>query len=141
MLEEAVKMLPTPTSSDGEKVGQRYGKGDLKLSGAVMLLPTPTERDSINARNKTSGRQEDSQHHTGTTLSDVAYLWSGGRTVRQSGVGKRSSDLRLSPWFVEWMIGAPPGWSDPDCPLSATEFKSRWDAWPASTSSGSSGQG
>jgi DNA (cytosine-5)-methyltransferase 1 len=51
----------------------------------------------------------------------------------QSAAGSRFTDLRLSPSFVEWMIGAPDGWSDPDCRLSATEFKSSSDDSLANT--------
>jgi hypothetical protein len=45
----AVKLLPTPRASDGEKGGpnQRGSKGDLMLpSAAAQLLPTPTASDS-----------------------------------------------------------------------------------------------
>jgi hypothetical protein len=44
----AVKLLPTPRASDGEKGGpnQRGSKGDLMLpSAAAQLLPTPTTSD------------------------------------------------------------------------------------------------
>ena len=37
--------------------------------------------------------------------------------------------MALNPSFVEWMMGAPDGWSDPDCPLSATEFSSKQDGY------------
>jgi hypothetical protein len=49
----------------------------------------------------------------------------GESTSPRSGVGRPSTGLHLSPWFVEWMMGAPAGWSDPACPLSATEFSCR----------------
>jgi hypothetical protein len=35
-------------------------------------------------------------------------------------------------------MGLPEGWSDPDCPLSATEFKSRWGYSSGNTSSNES---
>lgn len=166
----SLPLLPTPTASDGNKDSKRYGKGNLKLSGAVEtllptpratdghqgpgsrrssdewrpalgeainLLPTPVEGDSTNSRSATAPRRAGSKFEPGTTLSDVAFEWSGGTTVQRSGGGKPSTGLRLSPWFVEWMIGAPAGWSDPACPLSATEFRSRLGISPA-PSSGSS---
>ena len=37
--------------------------------------------------------------------------------------------MALNPSFVEWMMGAPDGWSDPDCPLSATEFSRKQDGY------------
>jgi len=45
---DAVRLLPTPRASDGEKGGpnQRGSKGDLMLPSAVsQLLPTPTSSD------------------------------------------------------------------------------------------------
>jgi len=57
----------------------------------------------------------------------------GASTSPQSDAGSRFRDWRLSPSFVEWMIGAPAGWSDPDCPLSAMEFKCSSDGSPGNT--------
>jgi DNA (cytosine-5)-methyltransferase 1 len=132
MLSQALKLLPTPAATD-------YGSNQSPSDGAalhpslpalVKLLPTPTEGDSTNSRSSTApARPEGSTYKPGVTLSDVAYEWSGGRMARRSGAGKQSTDLRLSPSFVEWMIGAPQGWSDPDCPLSATEFRCSWASW------------
>jgi hypothetical protein len=122
-----VRMLPTPAQADGDRTSETFGRGNPTLPGAVKLLPTPKTGEATNARSATVPRAEGSKFSPRETLSDVAYRWSGGRTVRPSTDGKPSSAaLRLSPWFVEWMIGAPPGWSDPGCLLSATEFKSRW---------------
>jgi hypothetical protein len=109
------------------------------MEAAVKLLPTPTTTDARGARNETSARKPDSQHHSGTTLQDVVYKWTGESSDPPSSDGKASTDLRLSPWFVEWMMGAPEGWSDPDCPLSATEFRSRLGRSPAATSLSASG--
>jgi hypothetical protein len=58
--------------------------------------------------------------------SRTRYELIGASTEEPSSDGAPSTVPRLNPWFVEWMLGAPQGWSDPDCPLSATEFKSRW---------------
>ena len=43
--------------------------------------------------------------------------------------GLHLAGMALNPSFVEWMMGAPDGWSDPDCPLSATEFSSKQDGY------------
>jgi hypothetical protein len=74
-------LLPTPdsaTSPHGH--GARGGKpGNGSQSGASLdavvkdLLPTPMSTDALGARNATSHRPPDSQHHAGTTLTDV--LW------------------------------------------------------------------
>jgi hypothetical protein len=110
----------------------RKGHSQRTLSRIVpALLPTPTETDSSNSRRSTA-RTLEWTSNTGTTLTDAALESSGADTRAPSDVGKTSSaGLRLNPSFVEWMMGAPEGWSDPDCPLSATEFSSRPDGSPA----------
>jgi hypothetical protein len=106
---------------------------------ATRLLPTPAESDCRNSRNATANDGKGSTGHSGTTLSDVAFLWSGASSSRPSDAGKRSTAPRLSPWFVEWMMGAPAGWTDPDCRLSATEFTSIWASSRDDASSSLSG--
>ena len=135
---EVMSLLPTPAASEGgynrspsEGAAIRPG-----LDRLVRLLPTPVEGDSTNSRSSTVPRAADSRWEPGTTLSDVAHEWSGASTDQPSDAGSRFTDLRLSPSFVEWMIGAPDGWSDPDCPLSAMEFRSNLDGSSANTSSG-----
>ncbi len=137
---EVAALLPTPTATE-------YGNNQSPSEGAairpslpalVRLLPTPVKGDGKGSRQSTAVNPRS----PAPTLSDLAFLWSGGRTSAQSVDGRPSpADLRLSPWFVEWMIGAPPGWSDPACPLSATEFKSRSVSSSDGTSSSLSGNG
>ncbi|MGA2929552.1 MAG: hypothetical protein ABSG43_26895 [Solirubrobacteraceae bacterium] len=126
---ELLALLPTPSAAD-------YGSNQSPSDGAavgeslprlVALLPTPVSADSRQSRNGTAQRRAGASGHPGMTLSDVAYGWSGASTSPRSAAGSRSRGLRLSPWFVEWMIGAPAGWSDPACRLSVTEFRSSWD--------------
>ena len=133
VLEEAIKLLPTPTAHERTHTPRLVDHGR-QLANEVALLPTPTEGDSRNSRNATANSGRGSTGHSGTTLSDVVYEWSGALTSRLSGGGRPSLAQRLSSSFVEWMIGAPAGWSDPDCPLSATEFKSSWKPSSAPTS-------
>lgn len=135
-LGRSLTLLPTPRTSDQNGAGE-HGQGGLDLRTAVKLLPTPRSMDASNARSSTSTRNSEN-FQPGVTLSDVAYEWSGGRTVQRSSGGKPFTDerLRLSPKFVEWMMGTPScgecgrGWTDSDCPHSATAF--------TSTSAGSS---
>jgi hypothetical protein len=155
-LEVALKLLPTPAAwyqgegieswearREREKAKGRNGNGfGVPLDMAIKLLPTPMSRD---------GRPDGSQNRLGAgsvaagggkSVEQVAleeWLSNGAISSPPSDDGSASTDLRLSPWFVEWMMGAPDGWSDPDCLLSATEFKSRWASSPASTSSTASG--
>lgn len=100
-LEDQVAMLPTPTAgnfNDGESVESwkarrdreaakgRNGNGiGTPLAIAVKLLPTPCATDAKGARNATSGRREDSEHHTGVTLLDA--FWTGAPTAQPSDAG------------------------------------------------------
>ena len=111
-------LLPTPTAADGERRSLTYCRGNPTLIGALKLLPTPTVQQG---RNATSGRTNpDSAHHDGWTLNDVAFAakWGDyaaaiarwepiiGRPVPEPVDAKG----RLSPVFVEWMMGLPAGW-------------------------------
>jgi hypothetical protein len=155
MLEESVKLLPTPAANppgwrnlevvdrDGnppthgnqrwyDKETRRIVQKD--ILHVVKLLPTPRANDGSREAPRRSGPGH------GPMLEQLAGLLSTGETTNpRSGVGSPPSDLRLSPWFVEWMMGAPEGWSDPDCPLSATAFASRSATSQGATSSSASG--
>jgi len=84
-----------------------------------MTLPTPTVGDSRGGRNATSGRKEGSQHHSGYTLCDIAYLDHFGKFAPaieqwERILGRRapaplSPERKLEPPFVEWMMGLPAG--------------------------------
>lgn len=123
-------LLPTPHgfAKEGQKRRPGPSRNELGVALRKTLLPTPTAGDAKQSRNKTSGRKDGSKHHSGTTLTDFAYEQAGASTPEQSSDGKKSPAPLLNPCFVEWMMGLPEGWSDPDCPRSATEFKSRLES-------------
>lgn len=136
-LEDAVALLPTPTARDGDGRGEGshdywdrkreagWAKG-LPLGAAVTLLPTPMSTDAKGARNATSGRTDPkaSTQTNGWTLSDVAYSdrwgryapairrWEHtlGRPAPEPTEAGTKGQPRLSPSFVEFLMGLPNGW-------------------------------
>lgn len=145
-LPEAIKLLPTPAEADSRNTRNATandGEGSTGHSGTtlsdvahrwkeeVQLLPTP--RAAVDKEHGPNGQ------HWAELRATVESLSTGEISSPPSDDGNRSSDLRLSPWFVEWMMGMPEGWSDPDCPLSAMEFSARSGFSPASTSPSASG--
>jgi DNA (cytosine-5)-methyltransferase 1 len=54
----------------GSEGASTYAASQNSVASPVELLPTPT---AVQGRNETSGRQEGSQHHSGTTLHDVVF--------------------------------------------------------------------
>ena len=120
-------LLPTPRASERHTreatIAAGIDRGESLPSAVAKLLPTPAAVEYGNNQQESPGA---------AVRPALPYLVralpSRGRMDQQSSGGKPSSGLRLSPWFVEWMIGAPAGWSDPDCPLSATEFKSKQES-------------
>jgi hypothetical protein len=112
------------TTSSGTAYQQQPSAPLTDVTGSSPLLPTP---DSRNARNKTeqaAGSGEPAPY-PGTTLSDVAFEWSGAPTGPPSDGGKRVHGPAPEPLVRGVDDRSTAGWSDPDCPLSATEFKSR----------------
>jgi hypothetical protein len=140
-LNALVRLLPTPDASvanyaeDPQEWQQaradileekhRNGNGHgTPLAIAVKLLPTPHGMP----KEGQARRPGPSGNELGRALSN------GASTSPRSADGNTSTGqfpIRLWSGFVEWMLGAPQGWSDPDCLLSATEFKSK-----SATSSG-----
>jgi hypothetical protein len=146
----ALTLLPTPTAADGTKVARNKTSGrkpdskhhtgttmqDVAYEWAVKLLPTPL----ANPTERTPERHAEKRAEMPADLRAVVTLRSSGAsTSPPSDDGKPSTAQRprLSPEFVEWMMGTPRcnecgrGWTDSACPHSATAF--------TSTSAGSSG--
>jgi DNA (cytosine-5)-methyltransferase 1 len=124
-LKVEVELLPTTrvSMSNGPTRKEiRNGNPKSRIEVEVMLMPTPTVSQG---RNQTSGRKEDSKHHSGTTLQDVAYQGSWGRfepAIRrwEEVMGRpapaptkpdgKDNGHRLSSLFTEWLMGLPEGW-------------------------------
>jgi len=98
---DAAARWPTPTAKDADSSGAR--KHGPSLTQAARLWPTPLARDARSYRG--AKRMPNSQG------SEPLVVAAGGR---------------LNPTWVEWLMGAPLGWTDPDCELSATELSPTW---------------
>lgn len=148
-LEQAVlALLPTPSATDyGSNQSPSPGAAVRRsLQGVLRLLPTPNaydgDRGADYARMSRPASGGDDLLTGLRRQAEGLATSRGDRTSPRSDDGKQRSDApRLSPWFVEWMLGVPSGWTDPDCPLSATEFRSRSANSPGSTSSSSNAGG
>jgi hypothetical protein len=124
-----LRLLPTPSATDyGNNQSPSPGAAVRpSLTGALKLLRTPTA-----APHNQPGA------NGGENRAELVSLLrsNGASTPAPSNDGSVPLDgLLENPCFREWLLGAPEGWSDPDCQLSATEFKSRSEGSPASTSS------
>src|SRR5690606_29721986 len=126
-LRTTVSLLPTPRATDGTKGGpnQRGSSGDLMLPSAVTLLPTPRASDGPDA--SSHGRtwsKTDRSMHTIVNLGELSVeTWGDyapaiarwetilGRTApAPTEPTGRDGAHRLSPAFVEFMMGLPSGW-------------------------------
>ena len=117
-------LLPTPRATDGTKGGpnQRGSSGDLMLPSAVHLLPTPVVTDASAAGRVTTTT---GVMHSGTSLTDAAVRepakwgdyapaiarWESviGRPAPAPTEPGPKGSPRLSPRFVEWLMGLPAG--------------------------------
>ncbi len=96
-------MLPTPTANDHKLAGyqgDKHGNWWPTLAGAVgaASMPTPTANDAKNGTFPPSQQERDSLP---------------GELIRRGARG------RLSPQFVEWLMGVPIDWT---LPCGATEY-------------------
>jgi DNA (cytosine-5)-methyltransferase 1 len=115
-------LLPTPAAADSERASLTYARGNPTLIGA--LLPTPTVADSRSTRNATAGRTPGAQYSKGWTLADIAHddrwgqyapaiaRWEAilGRPAPDPTEPGSKGQPRLSPRFVEWLMGLADGW-------------------------------
>lgn len=114
-------LLPTPLACRGGARAKWEDAKETNIRGArlenVLLYPTPTAGD---AKASGSGLAEGSSANPGVSLTDVVVH---GRSLRDGQHGPRIPDAdqaggrHLSPRFVEWMMGLPLGWTDPDSEL------------------------
>lgn len=123
---EARALLPTPRATDGTKGGpnQRGSSGDLMLPSAVQLLPTPTAMDSnasggkVGSANVTLTDATERGDARGIDFGDYAPAiarWEavlGRPAPAPTEPTGRDGAHRLSPRFVEHMMGLPAGWVD-----------------------------
>jgi len=110
-------ILPTPTASDGSRGSTSYGPGNLTLKGAAILLSTPTTNDATNQTFPPS------QIKRQTLVGQIM------KRIDLTGGNKP----RLSPLFVEWMMGFNTGWTDLE--PSATQLYPIKQTSPTLTSS------
>jgi len=120
-------LLPTPRATDGTKGGpnQRGSSGDLMLPSAVIkMLPTPRASDGPDASShgRTWSKTDRSLHtivHTeeiaATDFGQYAAAIERWEAITRPApsptepTGKGGAQ-RLSPAFVEWLMGLPEGW-------------------------------
>ena len=130
----AHNLLPTPRATDGTKGGpnQRGSSGDLMLPSAVNLLPTPTavtrdrspeeieRRHGPGGERGSRGRNLDDVSRWGDYAAAIAR-WESviGRPAPDPTEPGKNGNPRLSPAFVEWLMGLPAGHvTDPAIDLS-----------------------
>jgi hypothetical protein len=121
---EIKRLLPTPRANIAKQGLPREGNWGELRADIMSLLPTPSATEYGNNQSPSPGA---------AVRPSLPSLLIGASMSPPSDDGSRFTDLRLSPSFVEWMIGAPAGWSDPDCRLSAMEFRSSSASSPGNT--------
>lgn len=120
-------LLPTPTRRGNyNRAGLSERSGDGLATAIARLLPTPTVMDARKGYASPPGEANDRGRETRLQRSGErlptpvrsqrgdrgsgSLERGGGRTLEgEVADGRRGS---LSPWFVEWMMGAPQGWTD-----------------------------
>ena len=115
--------LPTPRATDGTKggPGQRGSSGGLMLPSAVQLLPTPSVADALGGHLTRSGDRSGELLLPGVAKAIDRGRWGVyapaiarwehvlGRPAPDPTEPAPKGGRRLSPAFVEWLMGTPAG--------------------------------
>ena len=120
-IQQGIIILSTPTTSQDFKPiqelssSERKGTHGMALCGAMstkgyLFLPTPL-RSKMDTIRELLPKEKDIGYHYGKMLPGAIG------DVYPSLIGKR-----IHPKFVEWMMGFPEEWTNPDCKLSATQL-------------------
>lgn len=129
-----VKLWPTPSTQELEhpdavltESGRRATKSgesshSLGLADTVRLFPTPAARDSKGA-NSMEHLLRDGRNHT-DQLANAVKLFPTPKAQNSRGHGEKHGDGgesldvavggQLNPDWVEWLMGFPFGWTDPE---------------------------
>lgn len=119
---EAQRLLPTPTASDTNGAGA-HGDGGADLRTSVSLLPTPEAADGSGGRKSSEfgGFRESGAKRSVTLATAVDHRWGDYSQAiarwehvidmpapEPTETGAKGNP-RLSPRFVEWLMGLPAG--------------------------------
>jgi len=121
-LDQQARFFPTPAARDyrtpnRKSYQDRSGtlKGEQLQNFVEHSWPTPNTKDANSAARHTTTT---GVMHPGTTLTDASRQFhslpapaipDGQRSSGSGPISRR----RLNPRFVEWLMGFPPGWSEP----------------------------
>ena len=112
-----MNLLPTPTASEMNGAGA-HGEGGCDLRTTVALLPTPRATDGTNGGPGQRGSAGDLMLPSAVQPSrwgqyaPAIARWEAtiGRPAPAPTETTTKGTQRLSPRFVEWMMGLPEGW-------------------------------
>lgn len=126
-LTDACHQWPTPSGlAGGQRSRGGSRKNELLLGGAAANWATPT------ARNYKDGADPSPNAPTNALLGRQAPRVTGQMSPSSTG-------RRLNPWFVEWLMSFPAGWTV--CEHSETLSAQRKQLWHCGTSAGGSSDG
>lgn len=122
------ELLPTPTKQDGSNNGGpgQMRRKSLPLNAYVKLYPTP--RASPNEWRTLKGAPSHGKSHGATlagTINDQE------RAAGRSPAPSSDSAGNLSPEWVEWLMGLPAGWTNPEVPNDKLVPHNGWSAEPS----------
>jgi DNA (cytosine-5)-methyltransferase 1 len=112
----AVALLPTPTATPyGNNQSATPGAAvSPSLDGIVQLLPTPNVADVTGGRKSRSGDRSGELLLNGIAAAEKFGQYAAAVARWQPVIGRAAPaptiDGRLSPQFVEWLMGLPEGW-------------------------------
>ena len=109
-LEVVLKLLPTPRTNDANGAGA-HGTGGDDLRTVARLLPTPNTRDRYVPRDGrlASSLAREAQSRGWECYGAAISRW---EVLTRPAPPPLDEKERLNLAFVEWMMGAPEGWTE-----------------------------
>ncbi len=130
-------MHPTPTCQDAKNNFNKSGikRRSIRLSSFVHLIPTPTASDKqgTTGGNMRSSLRSYTKLYPTVLASERNYRVTGDTQtakclsgiVRREAIEKGHETGQLNPDWVEWLMGYPAGWTNPDFDAPARKYPGR----------------
>lgn len=141
-LRTVVDKMPTPTAGDAERTTAAYPRGNPTLNGAAQMWPTPRSADGMAKEViKPEMLERTGESRLEVTVAHRKWATPTTNDANNANLPESQADWdnipgqllrngydpggRLNPYWVEWLMGWPIGWTASELPATARS-PTRW---------------